>query len=121
MIVEETEDEEQDAKHNANNVTKDTFIQYPVPANTPREKTDVANERRISSDSLTETLKGFNRLMLQSTINDSTNDYSNKNVAESDPESDPLVDIHTSDGKKRKITDTDTTKGNSPQKLLTNR
>ena len=61
----ETEDEERDAKRNANNVTKDTFIQPPVTTNTPREKTDVANERQISSDSLTETLKGFNRLTLQ--------------------------------------------------------
>ena len=54
MIVEETkaEDEEQDAKHNANNVTKDTFIQPPVTTNTPKLKTDVANERQISSESL---------------------------------------------------------------------
>ena len=41
--------------------------------------------------------------------------------AESDPKSDPLVDTHTSDGKKGKITDTDTTKGNYPHKLLTNK
>ena len=47
-IVEETEDEER----NANNVTTDTFIQPPVTDNAPREKTDVANERRIYSDSL---------------------------------------------------------------------
>ena len=32
----------------------------------------------------------------------------------------PLVATHTSDGKKRKVTDTDTTNGNSPQKLLIN-
>ena len=53
----ETEDEEHDAEHNANNVTTDSFIKTPVTTNTPREKTDVTNERRISSDSLTETLK----------------------------------------------------------------
>ena len=35
--------------------------------------------------------------------------------------SDPLVAIHTSDRNERKITDTDTTKVNSPHKLLTNR
>ena len=32
-----------------------------------------------------------------------------------------MVDTQTSDGKKEKITDTDTTKENSPHKLLTNR
>ena len=65
----ETEYEERDAKRNANNVTTDTFIQSPVTTNTPRKKTDVPNERQISSDSLTETTKGFNILTLQSTSN----------------------------------------------------
>ena len=58
---------------------------------------------------------------LQSKINDSTDDNSNKNVAKSDPKSDPLVYTHTSDRKKQKSTDTDTTKQNSPHKLLKNR
>ena len=49
MIVAETEEEER----NANNVTTDTFIHPPITKNTPREKTDVANERQISLDSLT--------------------------------------------------------------------
>ena len=71
--------------------------------------------------SLTEMLKVFNRLTLQSTINDSADDHYNKNVAKSDQKSDPLVDTHTSDGKKEKIADTDTTKGNSAHKLLTKR
>ena len=102
-------------------MTTDTFIQPPVTTNTQREKTKVANERRISLGSLTEMLKGFNRLTLQSTINDSADDHSNKNVAKSDPKSDPLVATHTSDGKKRKVTDTDTTNRNSPHKLLINR
>ena len=84
MIVSETEEEE----CNANNVTIDTFIQTPVTTNTPREKTDVANERQIYSESLTETLKGFNRLTLQSTINNSAFDHSNKNVTKSEPKSD---------------------------------
>ena len=66
-------------------------------------------------------IKGFNRLTLQSTINNSADDHSNKNVAKSDQKSNPLVDTHTSDGKKEKIADTDTTKGNSAHKLLTNR
>ena len=67
---------------------------------------------------LAETLKG---LTLDSTINDSAYYNSDEDDAESDPKSDPLVATHTSDGKKRKITDTDTTNGNSPQKLLINR
>ena len=90
-------------------MTTDTFIHPPVTTNTTREKTDVANKRRISSESLTETLKVFNRLTLQSKINDYADDHSKKNVAERDPKSDPLVDTHTSDGKKGKITDADTT------------
>ena len=70
---------------------------------------------------MTETIKGFNRLKLKSTINDYEDDHSNKDVTKSDPKSDTLVDTHTSDGNERKITDTDTTKGISPHKLLTNR
>ena len=79
-------------------MTKDNFIQPPVTTNTLREKTDVANERRIYSGSLTETLKGFNRLMLQSTINDSADDHSNKKISECDPESNPSVATQTSEG-----------------------
>ena len=116
-VVAETEDK----KRNANNVNTDTFIHPPVTTNTPREKTYVANERQISPDSLTETIKGFNRLTLLSTINDSAYDHSNKNVSESDPKSDQLVATHTSDGNKIKIIDPDTTKGNYPHKLLTSR
>ena len=66
-------------------------------------------------------ITGFNRLTLQSTINDSAENHSNQNDAESDPKSDQLVATHTSDGKERKMTDTDTTKVNSPHKLLTSR
>ena len=40
---------------------------------------------------------------------------------ESDPKSDSLVATRTSDGNKRKITDTDTTKINPPHKLILNR
>ena len=107
----ETEDE----KLNTNNVTADTFIQPPVTTNAPIEKTDVANKRRIYLDILKETIKGFNISTLQSTINNSADDHSNKNVTESDPKIDPLVDTHTSDENEIKITDTDTTKGNYPQ------
>ena len=98
----------------------DTFIQFPVTTNAPRQKTDIPNERRIYSDSLTETLKGFNILKLQETISDSAYDHSDKNDARSDPKINQVVATHTSDGKKRKVIATDTTKGNSPHKLLTN-
>ena len=33
-IMEETEEEERDTKHNANNVTMETFIQSPITINT---------------------------------------------------------------------------------------
>ena len=87
-------------EHNANNMTTDTFIQTPVTTNAPREKTDVAYERRTSSDSLTEMLKVFNRLTIQSKIYNSTDYHSNKNVAESDPKSYQLVVTYNSDEKK---------------------
>ena len=54
----------------------DTFIHPPITTNTPREKTDVANERQNSLDNLIETLKVFNILRLQSTINDFADDHS---------------------------------------------
>ena len=116
-IVAETEEEE----CNANNVNMDTFCQYPATTNTPIEKTDVENERKISLDNLTGTLKGFNKLMLDSTLNNSADDHSNKNFTKSDPNSDLLVATHTSDENERKITNTDTTKENPQHKLLMNR
>ena len=58
--------------------------------------------------------------MLQSTINDSVDYHSNKNDAESDPKRDQVVATHTCDGNERKVTATDTNKGNYPHKLLTN-
>ena len=42
-VMEETEEEELDAKHNANNLTMDTFIQFPVTANTPIKIANVPN------------------------------------------------------------------------------
>ena len=80
----------------------ETFIQTPITTNTPREKTDVENERRISSDSLIETIQGFNKLTLDSTINDSADDNSNKNVAKSDLKRDLLAANRTSDRKRKK-------------------
>ena len=58
--------------------------------------------------------------MLDSTINNSAYYYSEEYDAESDPTSDPQVATHTSDGKKLKVTDTDTTNWNAPHKLLIN-
>ena len=62
---------------------------------------------------LAETLKG---LTLHSKINNSAYYDSDEDDVESDPKSDPLVATHTSDGKKRKVTDTDTTNRNSAHK-----
>ena len=73
------------------------FIQSPVMTNTPRNKTNLRNEKQISSDSLAETIKVFNRLTLQSTINDSADYHSDKNDAKSNPKSDQVVATHTSD------------------------
>ena len=113
-VIAETEEEERNAQNNANNVTMDTFCQSPITINTQRKNEKVSNERLISSDILAETIKGFQGLMIQSTIKDYSYYNSEENVAESDPKSYPLVTTHTSDRNKRKITDTDTTKGNSP-------
>ena len=71
--MEETEDEERDAIRNANNVTMYTlFHQPPVQTNTQRDIANMTNERRIYSDIMAETIKGFNGLTIQSTMNDST-------------------------------------------------
>ena len=75
---------------------------------------------KIYLDILAETIKAFKGLTLEPTINDSAYYHSDKNDAESDPKSDPLVATHTREGKKRKITDTDTTNVNSPHKLIFN-
>ena len=52
------EEEERDAKRNANNVTMDTVLnQYPLTINTQRKDANVKNERQISSNILAETIK----------------------------------------------------------------
>ena len=121
IVMAEMEEEECDAKRNTNNLTMDTFIQSPVATNTQRKIANVPNERQISSNILAETIKGFKRLTLQSKIKNSVYYHSDKNNAESDPKSDQVVATHTSDRKKRKVTDADTTNGNYPHKLLINR
>ena len=68
----EREEEECDAKRNANNVTMVTlYHNSPVTTNTQGEIANVTNERQIYSDILAETIKVFNGLIIQSTINDS--------------------------------------------------
>ena len=69
-------------------------------------------------DILVETIKVFNELTIKSTINDSAYYYSEEDDAESDPYRDSKLATHTSDGKKIKVSDTDTTNINSPHKLL---
>ena len=108
----EMEEEERNSGHNSNNVTKDTFSQSPVTINTQRNNSNIANDRRISSDILAETIKGFKVLTHQSTIDDSAYYNSEEDVAKSNPKSDLLVDTHTSDVNVRNITDTDTIKVN---------
>ena len=111
----EKEEEERKIILDSNNVTMDNLCQSPFTTNTQEENVNAifTSERRNTSDMLTETLK---LLTLDSTINDSAYYNSDKNNAESNPKIDPLVATHTSNGKKIKFTDTDTTNGNYPQK-----
>ena len=62
---------------------------------------------------LKETIKEFHGLTIQSTISNSAYYDSEEHDAVSNPKINSLVDTHTSDTNKRKITDTDTTNGNS--------
>ena len=118
----EIEEEELNFKRNANNVTMDNlYHQSPATTNTQGEITNVTNEKRISSNILAETIKGFNGLAIQETINDSVYYNSEEGDAESNPNRNPKLATHTSYRKKRKLTDTDTTNGDSSHKLLINR
>ena len=117
--MEETGEEERKIISDANNVTMYTFYQSPVTTDSQGENENaiLTSERRNNLDVLAKMLKG---LTIDSKIKDSAYYNSDKNYAEGSPKSNPLVANHTSDGKKRKFTDTDTTNGNSPQKLLIN-
>ena len=95
----------------------DTFCHSPVMTNTQRENSNII-EMLNNLDGLSETLKG---LTIDSTIKNSAYYDSDKDDAEGNPKSNPLVTNHTNDGKKRKVTYTDTTNVNSPQKSLINR
>ena len=120
IVMVEEEAEERNIIPDANNVTIDTLCQSPVTTNTQGENANaiLTSERRNNSDALAETIKG---LTIDLIINDSAYYISDEDDAEGDPKSNSLVDTYTSDGKKRKVTDTDTTNRNSPQKLLINR
>ena len=67
-VMAKTEEEERNAKHNADNVTMDTFYQPPVTTYTQRNISNITDERNISSEFLAEPIKGFKGLTLQSTI-----------------------------------------------------
>ena len=86
----ETEEEECDAKRNANNVTMDTLFNHPpVTINTQRKNANIKNERRIYSNILAETIKELNGLTIQSTMND----YIYYDSEEDDTKNDPKA-IH---------------------------
>ena len=55
-LMAETEEEERNAKHNANNVDMDTLCQSPFKTNTKRKITNVTNVRQISLEILAETI-----------------------------------------------------------------
>ena len=63
--------------------------------NTQGEIVNVKNERRISSYILVETIKRFNGLTIQSTINDYAYYNSEEDDTESDTNRDPKVANHT--------------------------
>ena len=96
----------------------DTFSQYPFTTNTQGKIANVPIERQIYSGIQAETIKVFKGLTLRLKINDSEYYHSEEDDAESDPNRNPKVATYTSDGKKRKVTDTDTTIGNYPNKSL---
>ena len=84
--MEETEEEERDAKRSSNNLNMDTFFNHsPVTSNKQRKNANKTNERRIYSNILAETLKVFNKLTIQSTINNSAYYDSEEDDNESDP------------------------------------
>ena len=85
----------------------DNFYQSPVRTNIQVENANaiLTSERQNNSDMLAEMLKGF-------TIKNARCYNSDEHDAECDPVSDPKVATHTSDGKKRKVADTDTSNVN---------
>ena len=87
IVMEETEEEESDAKHDTNNVTMYNLFNHStispsqgeienvrsVHSTIPpsQENANVKHEMRIDLDIMKETIKEFSGLMIQSTIRDS--------------------------------------------------
>ena len=68
----------------------DTFFhRSPVKTNNQGEIANVTNEMQISLDILAETIKVFNGLTIQSTINNFVYYNSREDDADRDPNSDP--------------------------------
>ena len=95
----------------AHNLCIDAFCRSPVITNTQGENENVilTSERINKSDALAETLKVL-------TINDAGYYNSEGNHAEGDHASDSKVATHTSNIKKRKVTDT--SNGNLQQNII---
>ena len=92
-----------DTKGEIANVTSVHFAISPSQG----KISNVTSEGRISPDILEETINGFNKLLIQSTIIYFLYDNSEKDDAESDPNSVPKVATYT-------------TNRNYPHKILTN-
>ena len=83
----------------AHNITADTFCQTPVTPNTQGENENVIlkSERLNNWDALAEMLK----VLIINNAGYYELDSANKNGAKRDPASDPKIDTHTSDRKKK--------------------
>ena len=77
----------------------DTFChQSLVATNTQGEIANVTNERQISMGILVETIKLFNGLAIQSTINNCAHYNSEEDDAKKDPNSDAKLVTHITNG-----------------------
>ena len=56
-VIRIMEEEEDDAKNNVNNVTKDTSFQSPVSVSAQNKYANITYERRMESGILAETIK----------------------------------------------------------------
>ena len=79
-VIRVMEEEEKDAKCNVNNVTANNSFQSPVAINAQKKDTNVSYERQLDLGILAETIKEFKRCTIQSTISDSTEYDSEKQV-----------------------------------------
>ena len=110
-------EEELDARNitsYAHSVTMNNFCLTPITPNTQGDNKNaiLTSERLNNSNAQEEMLKGLK-------INDIGYYESDENDARVDPARDQKVPTHTSDGKKRKVTDT--SNGSLQQKLSSNR